>query len=106
MAVINQNKLRCTPVELLYNHVINKQYGMDCNPMFTEATAYEAYRDYWMYQRAELCAPNCNIQDIIRKSNYGCDSIYVCTDKTISCNISVSVTDDSTVCNPINLLII
>ncbi len=105
MAVINLNKLRCTPVELLYNHVVNKHYGMDCNPLYTEATTYAAYRDYWMYQRKDNCVSNCNIEDIIKKSNYGCDSITICSDKTINCNLTLQIAGDTTNCTGINLII-
>lgn len=106
MAVINLTSLRCTPVELLYNYVLNKSYGMACNDKYTEATAYEAYKDYWMYQKTVDCDPNCNIERIIRKSNYGCSTFDICSTRSINCNITVSVDNGATpFCRSINITV-
>ncbi len=103
MAVINQIKLECSPVIILYNYVINKMYGMDCNPNYTIAKAYEAYRDYWVYNASVNCDNSCAVEEIIKRSNYGCDTISVCTDKTINCNVTLSVDPNNPPCREINI---
>lgn len=103
MAVINLNNLRCTPVKILYQYLINKAYGVDCNPAYTEAKAFEAYKDYWAYTVSTDCPIPCDVEKIIRKSNYGCVDTVLCEDEELNCNIAVNVDTPTYPCTTINV---
>ncbi len=92
-------------MELLYTHLLWEMFGVNCDKTkYTEENAFRAWRDKWQYEHLEHCDNTCDLQDLIRKSNYGCSEIEICEDKTISCNILVDVRiPTSTPCRTINV---